>query len=73
MILECYSQDAYDKYTENQVSSTLKEAGGSYGGGLKPLLYQDKVGSLCARDSKGIGNQYVDENKLIVCKIGAEK
>ncbi|MDD3337852.1 MAG: hypothetical protein PHS82_03240 [Lachnospiraceae bacterium] len=43
------------------------------GGGLKPLLYQDKVGSLCARDSKGIGNQYVDENKLIVCKIGAEK
>ncbi len=38
MILECYSQDAYDKYTENQVSSTLKEAGGSYGGGTETII-----------------------------------
>ena len=28
--------------------------------------YQDKIGSLCARDYKGVGSQYVDEDKLIV-------
>lgn len=32
----------------------------------KVLLYQDKIGSLCARDYKGVGNQYVGENKLII-------
>lgn len=31
-----------------------------------PILYQDKIGSLCARDYKAVGNQYVRENKLIV-------
>lgn len=30
------------------------------------LLYQNTVGSLQARDYKGIGNQYVCEDKLIV-------
>lgn len=33
MILECYSQDAYDKYTKNGMSATLKNTGGVYGGG----------------------------------------
>ena len=28
--------------------------------------YQTKTGSLCARDYKGVGSQYVDENKLIL-------
>ena len=32
MILECYSQDAYDKYTKNDASATLKNTGGVYGG-----------------------------------------
>lgn len=34
------------------------------------LLYTETVGALCARDYKGIGNQYVQEGKLIVecCK-----
>jgi len=38
-------------------------------GGQKSLN-QDKVGSLCARDKKGVGNQYVDEGKVIIdrCK-----
>lgn len=31
-----------------------------------PVVYQDTVGSLCARDYKGVGNQYVDEGKVIV-------
>ena len=33
MILECYSQDAYDKYTKNEMSATLKNTGGVYGEG----------------------------------------
>ena len=38
-------------------------------------MYQDKVGSLCARDHKGVGIQYVNENKLVVavdCRNGTE-
>jgi len=31
------SQDAYDKYTENSVSATIKQSGGAYGGAAKPL------------------------------------
>lgn len=38
MVLECYSQDAYDKYTPNETSSTLKNSGGSYGGGGSEVL-----------------------------------
>lgn len=30
------------------------------------VCYQEKIGSLCARDYKGIGSQYVDEDKCIV-------
>jgi DNA (cytosine-5)-methyltransferase 1 len=31
-----------------------------------PIPYQDTVGSLCARDYKGVGSQYVDEGKCVV-------
>lgn len=31
------------------------------------LLYQDTVGAICARDYKGVGSQYVGEDKLIIC------
>ena len=30
------------------------------------VAYQDKCGALCARDFKGVGSQYVDEDKLVV-------
>ena len=30
--------------------------------------YQDKVGALCARDYKGVGSQYVGEDKVVVEK-----
>ena len=33
------------------------------------VCYQEVVGSLCARDWKGVGNQYVKEDKLIVEKV----
>jgi len=29
--------------------------------------YQSVVGALCARDYKGVGNQYVGEDKVVVC------
>lgn len=36
----CVSQDAYDKYTENDVSATIKQSGGIYGGGSEALVIQ---------------------------------
>ena len=36
----CCSQDAYDKYTENDVSATIKQSGGIYGGGSEALVIQ---------------------------------
>jgi DNA (cytosine-5)-methyltransferase 1 len=30
------------------------------------VVYQDSVVALCARDYKGVGSQYVDEDKLVV-------
>lgn len=33
VIVSSFSQDAFDKYTESNVSATLKSSGGSYGGG----------------------------------------
>lgn len=39
------------------------------GGGQRHLLYQKTVGSLCGKDYKGVGNEYVDEKKCIVCNI----
>lgn len=34
----CYSQDAYDKFTENTKAPTLKAQGGTYGGGSETLI-----------------------------------
>ena len=36
----CYSQDAYDKYSENDKSATLTQSGGMYGGGSETLTVQ---------------------------------
>ena len=33
--------------------------------------YQDTVGALCARDYKGVGSQYVDEDKVVVAGVDA--
>ena len=59
----CVSQDAYDKLTETEKAASLRASGGNYGGGRN---IGDTVGSLCARDSKGVGNQYVAEGKCII-------
>ena len=34
--------------------------------GARHLLYQDTIGALQARDYKGVGSQYVNEDKLII-------
>jgi DNA (cytosine-5)-methyltransferase 1 len=45
---------------------TLQERMGT-GGNNVPVVAQDSViGSLAARDYKGVGNQYVAENKLVI-------
>ncbi len=49
----------FDFAVEKEKSPTLVAKGP--GGGIS-----DTVGSLCARDYKGVGNQYVDEGKVIV-------
>jgi hypothetical protein len=43
---------------------TVSSTWGS-GGGNIPFVQQDTVGALCARDYKGVGNQFVDEGKVI--------
>ena len=60
----CVSQDAYDKYTENEKSASIKQSGGNIGGGQRDI--SDTVGALCACDYKGAGNQYVNDGKCIV-------
>lgn len=35
-----FSQDAYDKYTETDVSAALKQSGGNYGGGTETIVKQ---------------------------------
>ena len=37
---------------------------------LDRTSYQKITGSLCARDYKGVGSQYVDEDKLVISAIG---
>lgn len=36
------------------------------GGHGAPAVLQETIGALCARDYKGVGNQYVNEGKVIV-------
>ena len=38
VIVSSFSQDAFDKYTESNVSATLKSSGGSYGGGSEMII-----------------------------------
>jgi hypothetical protein len=37
----CYSQDAYDEYSESDSSATLRATGGTYGGGSETLVTVD--------------------------------
>ncbi len=59
--------------TDNDILSTsvcskwAKGSGGPSGSEHYNMVVESEtVGALCARDFKGVGNQYVDENKLVV-------
>lgn len=54
-----YTSPNFAGYTEGV--GTLRSSGGDLGGGQRNI-----VGALQARDYKGVGNQYVMENKLVV-------
>ena len=50
----CMSSDTSNAAIDEDMAGTLHVGGGA-----------DCVGALCARDYKGVGNQYVQEGKLI--------
>jgi DNA (cytosine-5)-methyltransferase 1 len=59
VVIEGYTSSSFAQYKEG--AGTLRQSGGDLGGGQRNI-----VGSLQARDYKGVGNQYVAENKLVV-------
>lgn len=59
-----FTHNAYDTIVESETSSTLKANGENYGG--VGIICDSTVGALQARDCKGVGNQYVNEGKLII-------
>ena len=58
-----YTSQNYSEWRRNEKLTTLRAAGGNYGGEREP---RETVGTLAARDYKGVGNQYVQEGKLVV-------
>lgn len=57
--LELFTQSSHAGYAHGV--GTLRANGGDVGGGKRIV-----VGSLNARDEKGVGNQYVEEGKLVI-------
>lgn len=69
--LENHPADSRVKIAEDGIVQTLNARMGTGGGECSPryVLYQKVIGSLCARDSRGIGNQYVQEGKLFIMEV----
>jgi len=65
VLFEPRSQDGVPRMHKDIVP-TLNTAQGGQRQPCVAQTYQETVGSLCARDYKGIGNQYVNEDKCIV-------
>ena len=63
------TEKRFFEWHEDDVSVTLRNRGGSYGGvrGTRHLLYQDTIGALCATDYKWVQQEQVMQGKLIVC------
>lgn len=40
---------------------------------LQPATYQEVIGALCARDYKGVGNQYVNEGKVVTAQYAVRR
>ena len=64
-----YTEKRFFEWHEDDISVTLREKSGSYGGGVGSvcyLLYQDVIGSLCATDYKWVQQEQVMQGKLII-------
>jgi len=60
------------EWHEDDVSVTLRNRGGSYGGGKRGtryLLYQQTIGALCATDYKWVQQEQVMQGKLIIYEL----
>lgn len=58
------TEDHFGDYNESDTAASLRKSGGTLGGGRR--VSRDTVGALQARDYKGVGDQYVREDKVIV-------
>lgn len=61
----CVADDNVNAAIDENLCGSLKVGGGSTLHSL-PSNGEDIIGALCARDFKGVGNQYVSEGKVIV-------
>ena len=72
--MKTLTEKRFFEWHEDDVSVTLRNKGGSYGGvgSTCHLYYSDTVGSLCQDDYKGPNRQYVNQDKLIIEVISEE-
>ena len=66
--MKTLTEKRFFEWHEDDVSVTLRNRGGSYGGerGTRYLLYQETIGALCATDYKWVQQEQVMQGKLIV-------
>lgn len=66
------TEKRFFEWHEDDKSVTLRNKGGSYGGGQRGTrypLYADRVGALCATDYKWVQQEQVEQNKLVVMAL----
>lgn len=54
-----FSQEAYDKYVENDTGSSLRASGGMYGGGSETLVYSTSKNSCHTEAEENLANTLV--------------
>ena len=54
-----FSQEAYDKYVENNTGSSLRASGGMYGGGSETLVYSTSKNSYHTEAEENLANTLV--------------
>lgn len=66
--MKTVTEKRFCEWYEDDVSVTLRHMSGSYGGERSAchLLYQTRVGALCATDYKWVQQEQVMQGKLIV-------
>ena len=66
VIAEAFRMQAFGEYSNDNTASTIKARDYK---DATDLVASSVVGALCARDFKGVGNQYVNEGKCISVAI----